>query len=317
MIKATGIHQKELCGSGGRIDQYRYQKLLQLIDYYDFPIYLPEQGIIGEIYEGFSDITNVFLNSPSLYQALQSFIHYRPCIGEPDYIGLTTDEYYLTIQYHSEFNQSIGLRSAVYNFNIIDAIIHYYSPDSASCCEMILDGQITEDIINDISDAFHCTIKTGHENIYRIPVRMLHCPASHYNPVLQPYLSEKAERCLQEIPSTQVYSSQIRSLILRYLQLSPERHPGYGSLQQWICEQSNISRWTLTRRLQQEGTTLTQLYSELRCNEACRLLQKDTHSLLDISQSLGFVNQSAFQRFFREQMDCTPLKYRKLYTQAT
>jgi AraC-like DNA-binding protein len=41
------------------------------------------------------------------------------------------------------------------------------------------------------------------------------------------------------------------------------------------------------------------------------MLQKSNKNISDISYQLGFSTQSVFNRFFSEQTNMTPLKYRK------
>ncbi len=72
----------------------------------------------------------------------------------------------------------------------------------------------------------------------------------------------------------------------------------------------NVSRWTLNRKLQGEGSSFSILLRKARVSEACRLLEEGEHPLQNISDRVGFSSQSAFNRFFKANTRMTPLAYR-------
>ena len=82
------------------------------------------------------------------------------------------------------------------------------------------------------------------------------------------------------------------------------------SLLKEVCAAMNVSRWTLNRKLQGEGSSFSTLLREARVNEACRLLGEGDQPLQNISDRVGFSSQSAFNRFFKANTRMTPLAYR-------
>ncbi len=74
---------------------------------------------------------------------------------------------------------------------------------------------------------------------------------------------------------------------------------------------SNLAMSTrkLQRKLNEEGTTYTELLNDYRKNLAIKLIIKDTMPLSEVSCLLGFNNQSNFTRAFKRWTGTTPNQY--------
>lgn len=67
-----------------------------------------------------------------------------------------------------------------------------------------------------------------------------------------------------------------------------------------------LSERTLSRRLQEEGSSLPQLRSETSCRYAETLLRETDKSIARIAAMAGFTNATAFTRAFRRQFGMVP-----------
>lgn len=67
---------------------------------------------------------------------------------------------------------------------------------------------------------------------------------------------------------------------------------------------------SLQRRLKAEGYSFQQLLAQVRQQQACDYLQYSNLNVLNISQLLGFKEQSSFNHFFIQQLGITPLQYK-------
>jgi AraC-like DNA-binding protein len=68
---------------------------------------------------------------------------------------------------------------------------------------------------------------------------------------------------------------------------------------------------TLRRRLKEEGTTYRNVLESVR-KEACEFeLKRGTHSIADLAHSLGYSDQSAFTRAFKDWYGVSPSQYIK------
>jgi transcriptional regulator GlxA family with amidase domain len=73
--------------------------------------------------------------------------------------------------------------------------------------------------------------------------------------------------------------------------------------------ESAFSRYFKKRTRKTFSTFLT----EIRIEHACKLLQKDKHSVSEISFESGFNNLSNFNRQFKSVKNTTPLNYRSRF----
>jgi AraC-like DNA-binding protein len=71
-----------------------------------------------------------------------------------------------------------------------------------------------------------------------------------------------------------------------------------------------MSARTLQRRLQEQGTSVVELLSEVRQELACAYLRDKTYSITEIAFLLGFEDSSAFARAFRRWTGRSPSEYR-------
>lgn len=130
-------------------------------------------------------------------------------------------------------------------------------------------------------------------------------PAS--DPNLHELLTRHAEQMLAELPNAQSLSRRVRALIVPALQHG-------DATAENIASKLHMSRRTLTRQLEAEGTTFKDLLAELRRAMAMRYLETTTLGTTEIALLLGFSETAAFHRAFKRWTKRTPLEYRRLHT---
>ncbi len=120
-------------------------------------------------------------------------------------------------------------------------------------------------------------------------------------------LLEARTRALEEvnrkIEATSHVSHQVRTYLKDRLNVLSDI--------QTIAQTLNCSGRTLSRRLQQEGTSLPQIRDQLRQETAIRLLTNTTKSVETISLKIGFTSLTAFHRAFKTWTGRTPRSYRQ------
>lgn len=78
-----------------------------------------------------------------------------------------------------------------------------------------------------------------------------------------------------------------------------------------MCAYLNISKTHLERLVHKEfECTAKEYYRKLKIMKACFLLQNSEISMMNISEKLGFYDESHFTRFFKKHMGYTPSYYR-------
>ena len=68
---------------------------------------------------------------------------------------------------------------------------------------------------------------------------------------------------------------------------------------------------------QEYGITVLEYVNKLKLEEAKRLLSETDESIIDVANSIGFSSLSGFYRFFKEEVNTTPAKYRKMYRESS
>ena len=103
------------------------------------------------------------------------------------------------------------------------------------------------------------------------------------------------------------HSASTRARVQQYLGALPGHTPAdLGSMAKML----NASPRTLKRRLQQEGTSFTQLLAESRASLAQELLRERHLTLTDIAEQLGFSDLSSFSQAFKRWTGLAPSVYR-------
>jgi AraC-like DNA-binding protein len=77
-----------------------------------------------------------------------------------------------------------------------------------------------------------------------------------------------------------------------------------------IARRFAMSERTLQRRLEREGTTFSQVLGALRRKAALDLMRDPQRRVREISDLLGFADQSSFNKTFRRWTGCSPSAYR-------
>jgi len=77
-----------------------------------------------------------------------------------------------------------------------------------------------------------------------------------------------------------------------------------------LAGQFGVSRRTLIRQLQQEGTTFNVLLKEIRCEVACQMLRDTDNPVNHIATSLGYAGASSFTRAFKAWTGHPPADWR-------
>jgi AraC-like DNA-binding protein len=79
-----------------------------------------------------------------------------------------------------------------------------------------------------------------------------------------------------------------------------------------VAGQLNMSRYTLHKKLREEGLTFAALLEQVRREQALTYMKDKTKPLVEIAEQLGFSELSAFSRAFKRWMGTPPAEYRSL-----
>jgi len=154
-----------------------------------------------------------------------------------------------------------------------------------------------------------------HKRFFRCPVNFdsdfngLVCHAADLNapnPVAAPALAHYAQRLVDALPGINEPSTaqEVRKAI--YLMLAS----GQAS-SAYVAQALGLSVRTMQRRLDAAGLAFSDLVNEVRTELAQRYLDNPRHSMVAISQMLGYSAPSAFTRWFSGQFGMAPQRWRE------
>lgn len=319
----TGIYPADIHSPTARIDASKHYRLLALlnrhsadIDWFvdstsfDNQFLFDKDNILNALSQDAFSLTLLCLNAPCLHDALRYYINYRYIIGNVDSLTINTDEHTVAISYFNEYPEVNFHSVSMINFIFIIAIVEHYTPASLT---YHIKTRIAENrMIAHVYKYWNCTVEWSC-NIDSITFssRDIAIPYSQFNATLHNLLCHRVEQEYQAICETSSFSKTVEHTIQEHLLKKRETFNSRDTLD-YICNQYKISRSTVFRKLQQEGSSFRKLEKKVKLNESISLLKNSNMTISEISHSLGFSNQAAFSKFFDNEINTSPLKYRKV-----
>ena len=84
----------------------------------------------------------------------------------------------------------------------------------------------------------------------------------------------------------------------------------FSATQREVAELFHISSRTLSRHLQQEGTSLKSILTQSRIEEAKKMLVENKFSIEQIAMKIGFSGRRTLDRIFIKYVGMSPAQYR-------
>ncbi|MEC7119549.1 MAG: AraC family transcriptional regulator ligand-binding domain-containing protein [Pseudomonadota bacterium] len=132
---------------------------------------------------------------------------------------------------------------------------------------------------------------------------LLALPLAQPDQALQRILDAQAQALLAALPSKDIFDQEFQQAVVQAIQ--------YGEVKlAEIAERLNLSVRALQRRLSNRGTHYQTELDRIRLTLANQYLQDPCLGLADIALLLGYSEQSAFQRAYRQWTGLTPQKMR-------
>ncbi|MCP5019537.1 MAG: AraC family transcriptional regulator [Ketobacter sp.] len=136
------------------------------------------------------------------------------------------------------------------------------------------------------------------------PMQYLTLPVTNSDPALKQLLEQQAQTLLAVLPQQEDFNHRLQQAILKAIQ------EGEPTLEQ-VAESLAMSRRTLHRRLQEKNLVFKDLLQQIRLQLARQYLAEQRLTLAEIALLLGYSEQSAFTRAFKQWSGTTPLQYQK------
>jgi AraC-like DNA-binding protein len=137
-----------------------------------------------------------------------------------------------------------------------------------------------------------------------LEMKWLSLPLGQPDTALQHILDQQAAALLAALPQANDFERCLQAALVEAI------HNGQVRIGP-VAERLSLSVRALQRRLAQLGTGYQHRLDQVRCTLAQQYLSDPQLGLADIALLLGYSEQSAFQRAFREWMGCTPNQWRQ------
>jgi AraC-like DNA-binding protein len=141
-------------------------------------------------------------------------------------------------------------------------------------------------------------------NGFSFPAELLEAPLPSADDKLHALIRKHADALIAELPRAQSFTQRVRELLLKELE-------GGNPSAVRIASALHMSGRTLTRRLEDEGTTFKDLLDDLRKSLSLRYVGSTDLGLSEVAFLLGFSQSAAFHRAFKRWTQQTPLEYRR------
>ncbi len=122
---------------------------------------------------------------------------------------------------------------------------------------------------------------------------LFHIKLPQANPELLKILEARLSRDLEQLENHHLFENKVRQTINHFLATRPVSLP-------IVAEAIGVSPQKLSRRLAQEGTSFRQLLQKVRQENVEFYLQEGRKNLTEIAMALGYSDQSAFTRAYKD-----------------
>lgn len=240
---------------------------------------------------------SLWCNAPNAGAALHDFLQMRGLLGEFDSLHvLVAAPHRLELAYESDWPGMAGIASAIGNFTILRAIAEHYG----AACELTLPRSAPADL------ALRCDARLGSSARFVVAGAALARAAEPHHPLLYRHARRQCEAALAVLPRAVTLAARVAGIV----ETAWDEGRDDGALLQHAADALHLSRWSLRRHLEAEGTSFHALVDALRARRAQQLLACSQLSLLEVGLRLGFASQSSFSRWHRARFGAPPRRMR-------
>lgn len=308
----SDISSYEIEKSGGRLGESQHYKFMIESSKHSKALVqkILEQSIdhriINHVYYEFPELIGFNLNQESATKAVQSFLDHRFIIGNCDSVVVTRGETKTRVEYINMGPDELGDYSAVGNFMILYDLIKKHDATKNIKIGFTNNHNEEKNLLNDFFES-NCSFSEN-SNFIIVDNSLMERKTNSINEVVymmqKNLLIKKQSEFEAKMPFTSMVINLIKNAIYSH------DFESDISIMNNICAVLKISRWTLSEKLKIENSNFTDLLKKTRLQIACSLLLETDKSIQEISELICFSSMSVFSRFFKSNMNISPLSYR-------
>ena len=256
-------------------------------------IQLADYGVLGYLVE----------TCDTLQQALQALCRYDALVADIGRVEFDSDGDNMAIVW--QLNTAVGKQAILRNMTAWVSAARQVLKSQLGPSGLSLSFALSDSERQQLSDWFGCEIHlSAEQNALRFPCDYLAIPLISADSQLNQHMDQMASLGLQQLQQQQLLAPRVMHL----LQARPSLE---GVMQSEIAEVFNLSVRSLQRQLQREQQSFRTLLEQERKRRFVTLI---AHAPLhEIVAQLGFVEQSALNKFCQKQYSQTPTALRLMY----
>lgn len=245
------------------------------------------------------------LSCDTLWEMMLRFMRYHRLAYDANEMEINFNDDALEISWGTERVQPTILQDETLLALFVTVLRQLTTVDHVQLLSLDLIHQVPDTVAAQYHAFFDCPIRFGADKtrLY-LPLNSLNTSFHHADPQLILRLEQQAEALMNALPAVDTFDDELRQVLIRCL------HNGEPGLEQ-VAEAMNLSVRSLQRRLAEQQQTFQQILARTRLALARQYLQDASLSLSDIAFLLGYSEQSAFQRAFKQWTGQTPHQLRQ------
>ncbi len=260
----------------------------------------------GEAMIGFSNILgHILVNCETLGEVFEKFLKYHRILDEGMNITAALEGDFLVLEYVF-YSEALSSDRQLSNYFI--SCCHTYTKQLTGKRTDLIEVRFKHGTPADISEyerIFNCKLTfASHMNAIVCDKEILKTPIREPNKKLLSIFEKYAEEVLSKQNDKASYTQRVGSLIAKML---GDKIPPINM----IADKLAISTRSLQIKLQEEGTTYSEILDQIRKETAIYYLKNKDISIAEISYLLGFSEPSVFNRTFKKWTNLPPRKFRQ------
>lgn len=244
------------------------------------------------------------LSCDTVGEALQRFARFQRLLHEGDraHVDVQGDE--VTLRWTCDYGPSTRLSDEVLLVGLTRFVRMMTGDDSVNPSGVHFVNPAPADLAQHQA-VFRCPIRFDQPCVaLSFPLAVLQRPVTNADPGLKNLLERQAEALLAVMPNSEDFEQALQQAILKAIQ------NGEPTLET-VARTLALSPRTLHRRLAEKELVFKALLQQVRLRLARQYLDEQRLTLSEIALLLGYSEQSAFTRAFRQWTGKTPLQYQK------
>ena len=321
IIQSSGLTSYDIEKPNGRINEKNHHAIItgmyinKDISSIFFSSFSMMEQTLDTSYKLYPEIIGLCLNEKNIETAISSLVKYYSLISSCDNCTVRKSDDATII----EFNGFTPIINGKQNKNIIGIIgkmLNFVEMIYCYSSFVSLEVGFSNDYLPNkkrIDELFgtNCSLNQS-SNYIKIKNSFLSIENNQFNERLYALQLNKINDMVIALSNTeQPLISNVKSMISD--SILSKNISFQSDILNIVCDTLKISRWTLNRRLQAEGVCFAQVLNDAKLETSISLLKDSNLTIQEISDFLSFSTNSAFTRFFKNNVGQTPILYRTKY----